>query len=442
MHSTRSVIVRLLSNLGSSREVSQYLKEFSGAPAEKFAVIKVGGGIIEDDLDNLASALTFLHQVGLFPIVIHGAGPQLNCALEEAGIETESRGGMRITSERVLDVARRTFQTVGMKLVRALEELGTRAMPIHSGVFEADFLDRDSLGFVGEVKKVHLESIRMSIGFGQLPILACLGETSGGQILNINADLAARELALAVQPYKIIFLTPTGGLLDERQRIISAINLAEDYDTLIAQPWVHGGMKLKLEQIKSLLDRLPHSSSVSITSPDHLAKELFTYQGSGTLIRRGERIDVFKSFDSIDRARLRGLLEACFGRALKDDYFESRDLSRLYLAESYRATAIMTIEHGTPYLDKFAVTAEAQGVGLGGSLWSRLRRDYPTLFWRSRSGNPINTWYFQQAQGSYRTSEWVVFWCGMDSYDQIRACVEHALAIPASLGAAAQTATA
>src|SRR5690606_19339928 len=106
---------------------------------------------------------------------------------------------------------------------------------------------------------------------------------------------------LAVEPYKIIFLTPTGGMLDEQGRIISAINLVEDYDDLMKQPWVHSGMRLKLQEIRRLLDELPLTSSVSITSPGHLAKELFTYQGSGTLIRKGEAVHCARSFDELDR---------------------------------------------------------------------------------------------------------------------------------------------
>jgi acetylglutamate kinase len=79
------------------------------------------------------------------------------------------------------------------------------------------------------------------------------------------------------------------------------------------------------------------------------------------------------------------------------------------------------------------VTKEAQGIGMGGTLWRRMTREHPKLFWRARSGNPINLWYFQQAQGSYRSGEWVVFWYGMESYDEIRRCVERALSLPATL---------
>ena len=89
-----------------------------------------------------------------------------------------------------------------------------------------------------------------------------------------------------------MFLTGTGGLLDDDGKVIDSINLSTEYDTLMAQPWITGGMRVKIEQIKDLLDKLPLASSVSITRPAELAKELFTHKGSGTLVRRGERVDV------------------------------------------------------------------------------------------------------------------------------------------------------
>src|SRR3546814_9290253 len=98
------------------------------------------------------------------------------------------------------------------------------------------------------------------------------------------------ELIKTLQPYKIVFLTGTGGLLDESGRVIDSINLSTEYDELLAQPWLHSGMRVKIEQIHDLLAALPPSSSVSITRPEELAKELFTHKGSGTLVRRGERV--------------------------------------------------------------------------------------------------------------------------------------------------------
>lgn len=437
MGSTQDVIVRLLRNLGSRKEVEQYLKQYAAVDQQNFAVIKVGGAILDEDLEALATSLVFLNQVGLYPIVIHGAGPQLDRALAEAGISTERVDGLRVTTPRVLEIARRVFLRENLRLVEALEEMGTRTRPITAGVFEASLLDEGRLGFVGRIERVHVDAVRSSLRAGHLPILACLGETPGGQIVNINADVAARELALAIQPFKMIFLTSAGGLLDEHGRIISAINLEEDYAGLIAQPWLSAGTRLRLQEIKLLLDGLPPTSSVSITAPDHLAKELFTHTGSGTLVRRGERILRHDTLDGIDRGRLRDLLEACFQRKLDEHYFDKKPFYRIYLSDSYRATAILTLDSSgkapSPYLDKFAVTTEAQGVGIGGSLWTRMKNENPRLFWRARNGNEINPWYFQQAEGSYRNESWTVFWYGLSSFDEIRACIDHALSAPATL---------
>lgn len=433
MYTTKDVIVRLLRNLGSRKEVEQYLKQYSSVESQTFAIIKVGGSILARELEALASSLTFLHHVGLYPIVIHGAEPQLQLALAEAGIEAERVDGLRVTTPRVLEIARKVLQRENLRLAEALEEMGTRARPIPAGVFEAELVDVERLGYMGAVSRVHRDAIESSIRAGHLPILACLGETQGGQIVNINADVAARELALCLQPFKMIFLTETGGVLDGHGRVISAINLEEDFTRLMAEPWLHGGMRRKLQEIERILSALPHASSVSITSPDQLAKELFTHVGSGTLVRRGEKVALHVSLESVDRARLSDLLEACFQRKLDEDYFDKKVFYRIYLAESYRATAILTRDLRIPYLDKFAVTTQAQGAGIGGSLWARMKSDNPKLFWRARSENEINPWYFQQSEGSYRAGRWTVFWYGLSDFAEIKACVEHALSLPATL---------
>lgn len=429
---TRDIIVRLLGAIGSRKEVEQYLKQYSTADQKQFAIVKVGGGLIRDNLDELASSLTFLQRVGLYPIVIHGAGPQLDEALAQANIEIRKVDGMRITDSDTLEVVRRVTQRENLKLVDALEAMGTRARPITSGVFEATLLDAPRLGWVGEVTRVHQDAISGAIRAGHLPILSCLGETPSGQIVNINADVAAAELAAAIQPYKIVFLTPTGGLLDHEQRLISSINLSEDYDRLMAEPWVHSGMRLKLREIKELLDRLPLATSVSITSARDLARELFTHRGAGTFVQRGERVLEFESWEGVDLPRMRDLLETGFGKSLDPNYFEKKKVTRIYVTESYRATAVITEEGPAPYLDKFAVTPKAQGEGLGASVWNRMRTDFPQLYWRSRNTNPINSWYFQQADGTFRNSNWTVFWYGVDDYEIMKACVQGAFAMPAT----------
>jgi len=421
---TRQTIVRLLSSMASAKEISQYLRRFSH-DARRFAVVKVGGAVLRDDLEALTSSLAFLQEVGLTPIVVHGAGPQLDEELSAAGIVKQTVNGLRVTTPEALAIVRKVFQSQNLKLVEALQASDARATSITGGVFEADFLDRDALGLVGEVRRVNLAPIEASLHAGSIPVIASLGETPGGQILNINADFAANELVQVLQPYKIIFLTGTGGLLDGEGRVIDSINLSTEYEHLMQQPWINGGMRVKIEQIADLLARLPLTSSVSITRPAELAKELFTHKGSGTLVRRGERVLRAKSWDELDLPRLRELIESAFGRRLKPDYFEKTTLCRAYVSENYRAAVILVDAIGLVYLDKFAVLDDAQGEGLGRAVWNVMREETPRLFWRSRHGNPVNPFYYSESDGCYKQEKWKVFWYGLRDFDTIERAVAH-----------------
>ena len=422
---TRQTIIRLLSSMASAKEISQYVKRFSQLDAKRFAVVKVGGAVLRDDLEALTSSLSFLQEVGLTPIVVHGAGPQLDEEMTAAGISKQVVDGLRVTTPEVLAIVRRVFMQQNLALVEALQVSGARATSIVSGVFEARYLDQDTYGLVGEVARINLAAIEMSLAAGSIPVIASMGETVGGQILNINADFAANELVQVLQPYKIIFLTGTGGLLDADGAVIDSINLSTEYDELMAQPWINGGMRVKIQQIKQLLDSLPLTSSVSITTPAELAKELFTHKGSGTLVRRGERVLTFDSWQGIDRPRLRELIESSFGRRLKDDYFETTSPHRVYISENYRTALILTREDGFTYLDKFAVLDEAQGEGLGRAVWQVMREENPQLFWRSSHHNLANHFYYAESDGCYKQEKWKVFWYGMQDFDEIERCVEH-----------------
>jgi len=427
MSEVRNTIVRLLSAMGSAREIQQYLKRFSQLDAKRFAVVKVGGAVLRDDMAELASSLTFLQRVGLTPIVVHGAGPQLDDELVKAGIEKRMVNGLRVTPPQALGIVRRVFHQQNLALVDALHAMDTRATSVVSGVFAADWLDRENCGLVGRVERIELAPIEASLRMGSIPIIASLGETEEGQILNINADFAANELVRVLQPYKIVFLTGTGGLLDGSGKVIDSINLSTEYEHLMAQPWVGGGMRLKLEQIADLLRDLPSASSVSITRPAELAKELFTHKGSGTLVRRGEKVLRFESWGGIDKDRMRALIDSSFTpRHLVADYFERTLPCRVYVSENYRTAMILTMEDGLPYLDKFAVLEEAQGEGLGRAVWQVMRAENPRLFWRSRHGNRVNAFYHEQSDGCFKEGGFKVFWYGLGAdFETIERCVAH-----------------
>jgi acetylglutamate kinase len=192
-------------------------------------------------------------------------------------------------------------------------------------------------------------------------------------------------------------------------------------------------MRVKIEQIKDLLDKLPLTSSVSITKPDELAKELFTHKGSGTLVRRGERVQTHSEWKTLDLDRLRALIETGFGRKLVAGYFEKTRLYRAYVSENYRAVLILTHEDEVPYLDKFAVSDDAQGEGLGRAAWQVMRADNPRLFWRSRRGNVINAFYDTECDGSMKEPKWKMYWYGLRTFADIERCVEQCRVRPATL---------
>ena len=348
-------------------------------------------------------------------------------------IETVKKNGLRVTTPEVMEIARPVIYRANRSLVSALDEQGVRAQGIQHGVFVCDYLDREGLGLVGDIRHVDLEAIKDAVHRGVLPVVACLGESTTGQVMNINADIAARELVWEVKPHKIIFLTGTGGLLDESGRIISAISLRTDYQYLVEQDWVHSGMQLKLEQISQLLSGLPESASVSITSVENLAKELFTHRGAGTLIRLGEEIVERRAFSPGFTEKAAALLEQSFNRKLKADYFDDLPLECILSSESTGAMAIVLKGvDGIPYLDKFAVTPEAQGAGLGAAVWQALIQRCPQLYWRSRADNPITRWYFDKADASFTRGKWVAFSVGIEDFDQLRRCKDDCLSRPES----------
>ena len=429
----RSAIVQLLSHMRDGKEIREYLNRFSEVDQERFAVVKVGGAVIEEELDALANALAFLQTVGLAPIVVHGGGPQLDTALNAAGIATERKNGLRVTPPEAIPVLRKTLTDLNVRLVQAVRDAGGRAASIPSGVFEAEIVDEAGLGRVGSPSHIRMDLVAAAARAGQAPILACLGDTSDGRLVNVNADAAVRALVHELQPYKVIFLTGTGALLDESGQPISAINLTTDYEDLMRAEWVAGGMRLKMEEIKRLLDDLPLSSSVSITRPDALTKELFTHAGAGTLVRRGENILSISRREILDEARTRSLITEAFGRAPVADYFDRLGFDHAFVSESYRAAAITSRLDDVVYLDKFAVLDEARGEGLGGAVWRKLVEYAPRLYWRSRADNPVNEFYYAVCHGAVKSGRWIVFWRGEDDLSRIAERVARIAALPPTL---------
>jgi acetylglutamate kinase len=434
MPDTRRTIVQLLSNISDGKEVHFYLQRFSELERTRFAVIKIGGAILRDRLEETAASLALLHTVGLTPIVIHGGGPQLDEKLERDGIASERVDGLRVTTPEVLDAAREVFTEQNIRLVEAVRAEGVDAHGLTQGVFDAEFVDTDKYRLVGEPTSVHLDLLQSIVKSGAIPILTCLGVAPGGQMVNINADAATRILVHEVQPMKIIFLVDSGGLLDEQGNVIQWINLATDYEELVAEDWVHSGMQLKLAEIKRLLDDAPLTTSVSITTPSALTRELFTHSGDGTLVRKGERLDRLSEKSHVDERRLIDLIETAFEQPLEPGWWDDVDLLSAYVTRSYRAAAVVAELDEFAYLDKFAIAESARGEGLARTVWDHMVRDFPNIVWRSRADNQFNAFYEKECDGQVKAGKWTIFWKGVEDFEIIGRAVKRLSEMPPSFG--------
>ncbi|KIL59730.1 hypothetical protein M378DRAFT_14589 [Amanita muscaria Koide BX008] len=431
----RDTITRLLYSIGTKREVERHLRIFSSSshssePA-KFAVIKVGGAVLSQ-LDELAYSLSFLYKLGLYPVVLHGGGPQLNQILEDAGVVPDYSEGIRITDAKTLQIARRVFLEWNLKLVGALERLGTRARPITSGVFTADYLDKEKYGLVGRITKVDKRPLEASIRAGALPILTSLAESPDGQILNVNADIAAGELAKELEPLKIVFLNDKGGMFHGvTGEKLDVINLDEEYDTLMKEPWVKYGTKLKLREFKELLDHLPRTSSVAVISANMLQKELFTDSGAGTLIRRGYKLFKHDGLDKVGPDRFRQVVH-------------DRDPDVLSGLQS--VTQVLNDLKQTPYtifgdepLDVLAVVSHPPGEipvmtkllpsrsgvlnSVMDNVFNSIKKDHRKLFWTSHADDENRQWHFERADGSFTRGGKSLFWYGVHDIKDVERIV-------------------
>ncbi|KAK7534572.1 acetylglutamate kinase [Phyllosticta citricarpa] len=427
----RTAIMKILKDVGSKREIQQYLAQFTSVQSQQFAVIKVGGAILTDHLDALCTALRNLTTMGLYPVIVHGAGPQLNKIIEDAGVEPQFEEGIRVTDPKTLGIARKLFLEENMKLVSALWAEGVRARPITAGVLTADYLDKEKWQLVGQITAVNKKPIEAAIEAKELPILTSMAETEEGQVLNVNADVAAGELARALEPLKIVYLSEKGGLWNANtNEMISTINLDEEYDQLMAQPWVKHGTRLKIKEMKSLLDDLPKSSSVAIIHPSYLEKELFTDSGAGTLIRRGDKVKTAEKIsDFEDLEKLKEVLirdrKGLDAEAVVERYVKSLSQRpfKAYFDDKMEALAIVLPpdeKSKTAHLATFTITKQGWLTNLAGNIFARLQKEFPRIMWTVDTHDENLTWFAERADGSLRHGEEILFWHGITDLDEVR----------------------
>ena len=211
---------------------------------DRIIVVKFGGNaMVDDDLKRaFAADMVYLHHVGIRPVVVHGGGPQISRALKERGIESEFRGGLRVTSPEAMEVVRDVLtREVSGELAALINEHGDLAQPV-SGETQGLFRGRRrgtvvdgqevDLGLVGEVVDVDPSVLHALLDAGKIPVVSSVapdGEVPG-QALNVNADSAAASVAVALGAVKLVVLTDVAGLYSDwpnRDSLVSRITASE-----------------------------------------------------------------------------------------------------------------------------------------------------------------------------------------------------------------------
>ena len=274
-------------------ESLDWLREFHG----KIVVVKFGGNAMVDEQLQLAFAqdMAYLRFVGIKPVVVHGGGPQITARLAELGIESEFRAGMRYTDEQTIDVVKEVLrERISKSLAEQIQASGAKTIVL-SG--EDDSLFRAAkvmgktpegdvdLGLVGEVTTVNPRAVLKALDAGMVPVISSVAPSTAGQLLNVNADLAASSLAIALGAEKLMVLTDVPGLYanwPERDSLLSEISVSELSELI---PKLESGMIPKMQAcLRAVQGGVPKAHIIDGREPHSILLEIFTEAGVGTQV--------------------------------------------------------------------------------------------------------------------------------------------------------------
>ena len=273
-----------------------WLKRYHG----KTIVVKYGGNAMTDEKLKHAFAedIVFLRYAGFRPVVVHGGGPQISTMLERLGIESEFRGGLRVTTEEAMDVVRMVLVgQVQRELVGLLNQQGPLAVGLSgedAGLFTAvrtttvvDGEDVD-LGLVGEVAKVRPEAVRDIVDAGRIPVISSVAPDSEGTVHNVNADTAAAALAVALEAEKLLVLTDVEGLYRDWPDSDDVIGEISPEALAELMPSLASGMVPKMGAcLHAVTNGVSRATVVDGREPHAVLLEIFTDEGVGTQVLPG-----------------------------------------------------------------------------------------------------------------------------------------------------------
>ena len=270
-------------------EALSYIRKFAG----KRAVIKYGGAAMIDPAlkRSFAEEVVLLQSAGLRPVIVHGGGPEITKTLEKMGRKSEFADGQRITGREEVQVVEMVLTgRINTEIVGLINSLGGNAIGLSGKdgrLLMASKLatapGKPDLGFVGEIDAVNADLLDMFLERGYTPVISPVGFGADGSSYNINADVAAGEIASACGAERLIFLTDVAGILDDQGNLLSEIKAA-DLEARLGQS-IRGGMLVKAQAVlQALAGGVRAVHIVDGRAPHSVVAELFTDHGVGTLV--------------------------------------------------------------------------------------------------------------------------------------------------------------
>lgn len=280
-------------------EALPYIRRFQG----KTIVIKYGGNAMVDESlkQSFARDIVLLKLVGLNPVVVHGGGPQIGNMLKQIGKESHFFKGMRVTDSETMDIVEMVLGgQVNKDIVNLINQQGghavgltgkdgslinARKMKFENDAPEMNTTEIIDIGHVGEVESIDASIIHMLMNGDFIPVIAPIGVCSDGHSYNINADLVAGKMAIALNAEKLMLLTNTAGVLDKDGKLLTGLT-ADQVQALIDNETIHGGMLPKIACAIDAVKSGVKTAQIIDGRVDHaVLLELLTDEGVGTLIK-------------------------------------------------------------------------------------------------------------------------------------------------------------
>ena len=273
-------------------EALPYIRQFAG----KSVVVKLGGAAIDRESDlALAQDVLLLRSVGVRCVLVHGGGPQVDHMLRRVGKEPEFRDGLRVTDAETLEIVRMVLVgKINRDLVATINsQAGDEPVAVGVSGEDAGLLTVTPadpvLGFVGNVAEVRAELLHRLLDDGLMPVVSTVGANADGQPYNVNADEAARAVAVAMKAEKIVYLTAVPGLLEDPKdegSLIERLTSAQLRERIDHQS-VGKGMIPKLRACADAVDQGVGFAHIIDGRVHHsLLIELLTDHGVGTMVKR------------------------------------------------------------------------------------------------------------------------------------------------------------